>query len=180
MGILKVLRVSLSQKKFILNGLPLFALLFALVSVVMIWSESFATEKWGTYDSDPIEILSQVKDKANGDNSNYAIQDTALDGITDQQWWYDSEYKLANTLVYVKNNVHRYLQWMMYIGLSAAAILLIVQWLLMVTNALHKQWEFSEIKKNVTKIFIWVFFMTGFYYFIQLVLSLLVMLFGEG
>lgn len=171
------LRTKLKRKIFL--SLFLFVFTF-LLWFILVPSFSYAKEsKWWKYGSDPINILWEVKDKANGDTSNYYIQDTALDWVNDRQWTYERKYKIANTLTYVKDNMHKYLQWLMYIWLALATILLILQGLLMVTNATHKQWEFSNVKKNITKIFLGVFFMTGFLAVIKLVLSLVTLLIGE-
>lgn len=130
------------------------------------------------YGENPIQILDNVVEEANDD---YKIQQTALDGATDKQWAYASQYKIANTLDRLRNNISPYLQWAVYIGLSAAVILLIYNGFLMVTNSIHKEWEAAKIKKNMINIVIGVIFLTGFYFIIKLVVSLINSLFwGYG
>ena len=144
-------------------------------SVSISWS--YAQEgSWGKYGDDPMVILDTVVDKANED---YKIQQSALDGVTDQQWSYQSQYKIANTLDYLKNNLNPYIQWAIYIWLSAAVILLIYNGFLMVTNSIHKQGDMSKVKKNISYIVIGVLLLTGFYFIIQLVVSLINSLFAQ-
>lgn len=158
------------MKKFLLT----WYLLLVVLSAALSWS--FAENgTWGKYGDDPMVILDTVVDKA---NQEYKIQQTALDGITDKQWSYQSQYKIANTLDYLKNNINPYIQWAIYIGLSAAVILLIYNGFLMVTNSVHKQWDMSKVKKSITYIVIGVLLLTGFYFIMKLVVALINSLFG--
>lgn len=129
----------------------------------------------GKYGSDPIQILDTVVSEA---NDEYKIQQTALDGATDKQGAYASQYKIANTLDWLRNNINTYLQWMVYIWLSLAVILLIYNGLLMVTNAVHKEWETAKIKKNIINIAIGVIILTGFYFIIKLMVAIINAIFG--
>lgn len=132
---------------------------------------SFAqTDSRGKYGSDPIQILDTVVSEA---NDEYKIQQTALDQATDTQWAYASPYKIANTLDWFRNNINPYLQWAVYIWLSVAVILLIYNGFLMVTNAIHKEGETAKVKKNIINIVIGVIVLTGFYFIIQLAVSLI-------
>ena len=112
-------------------------------------------------------------------NQDYKIQQTALDSATDKQGSYQSQYKIANTLDWLKNNIAPYLQWMVYIGLAAATILLIYNGLLMVTNSLHGTGDITKLKKNISYIIIGVIILTGFYFIIRLVVALLSTIFGD-
>jgi len=155
------------MKKYVLCCLLLVYL------IPLFW---FAQEgSWGGYGDDPIKILDNVVREANKD---YKIQQTALDSATDKQWWYASSYKITNTLDWLRQNVNPYIQWAVYIWLSAAVILLIYNGFLMVTNAVHKEWEAAKIKKNISNIVIWVLILTWFYFIIKLAVSLINSLFG--
>ncbi len=127
------------------------------------------------YGEDPIQILDNVVSEANDD---YKIQQTALDNATDKQWAYASQYKIANTLDWFRNNINPYLQWAVYIWLSIAVILLIYNGFLMVTNAIHKEGETAKIKKNIINIVIGVIVLTGFYFIIKLMVSIINSIFG--
>lgn len=131
---------------------------------------SFAQDSRGKYGGDPIQILDTVVGEANQD---YKIQQTALDNATDKQWAYASQYKIANTLDWLRNNINPYLQRAVYVGLSVAVILLIYNGFLMVTNAAHKEGEAAKIKKNIINIVIGVIVLTGFYFIIKLAVSII-------
>lgn len=151
-----------------------------IVSIValcyMIPLLSFAaSNSRGKYGGNPIQILDNVVSES---NDEYKIQQTALDGATDKQWAYASQYKIANTLDRFRNNINPYLQWAVYIGLSVAVILLIYNGLLMVTNAIHKEGDFAKIQKNMINIVIGVIILTGFYFIIKLTVSLINSIFG--
>ncbi len=130
--------------------------------------------RWN-YGSNPIQILDNVVSEA---NDEYKIQQTALDAITDKQWAYSSQYKIANTLDWLRNNINPYLQWAVYIWLSVAVILLIYNWFLMVTNAMHNEWDMAKVKKNIINIVIGVVVLTWFYFIIRLTVSIITSIFG--
>ncbi len=134
-----------------------------------------ASENRSKYGGNPIQILDNVVSEANDD---YSIQQTSLDKATATQWAYSSQYKIANTLDRLRQNINPYIQYTVYIGLSVAVILLIYNGLLMVTNAVHKEWETAKIKKNIINILIGVLILTGFYFIIKLAVSIINSLFG--
>lgn len=129
---------------------------------------------WWTPESDPFQVLEAVKDKANED---YKIQETALDQITDETWPYSRQYKIANTLDYIRQNIYPYLQRVVYIWLVAAVILIIYNGFLMVTNWVHNQWDMTKIKKNLVNIVIWVILLTGFYFILRLMVAIITSIF---
>ncbi len=155
---------------------------FLLASYLLILSMLFVPcfaqqQSRGEYGDDPMMIVNKVVQKA---NQEYKIQQSALDGATDTQWSYQSQYKIANTLDRLKNNIAPYLQWAVYIWLSLAGILLIYNGFLMVTNSIHGAWDMSKVKKNIMYIVIGVLLLTGFYFIIRLMAALLSALFGGG
>jgi len=152
-------------------------LLAILAFSVVIPLVNFAQDssRASKYGSDPIMILDSVVDEA---NDEYKIQQTSLDNATDKQWAYSSQYKIANTLDRFRNNINPYLQRAVYIGLSLAVILLIYNGFLMVTNAVHKEWEIAKIKKNIMNIVIGVVILTGFYFIIKLAVAIINSIFG--
>ncbi|MFA7717927.1 MAG: hypothetical protein WC875_04390 [Candidatus Absconditabacterales bacterium] len=130
---------------------------------------------WGDYGDDPITVLDRVKEESNED---YKIQQTALNGVTDTQGAYQSDYKIANTLDRLRNNINPYLQRAVYIGLTIAVILLIYNGFLMVTNSLHKEGDMDKTKKRIKYILIGVILLTGFYFIIKLAVSIINSIFG--
>lgn len=155
------------MKKFVL-------LLFylSLISPCLAFAQEWS---WWRYGSDPISILDNVVTEA---NQGQAIQQTALDGITDQQGSFAKTYKIANTLDWLRNNINPYLQRAVYIWLAVAVILLIYNGFLMVTNALHGEWDMAKLKKKFIYIVVGVLLLTGFYFIIKLVVGLINSLFG--
>lgn len=135
-----------------------------------------ATNSWGSRGTDSIQILDKVNDEA---NESYAIQETALDWVTDSQWAYSLNYKISNTLDYFRQNMHPYIQRVAYIWLVLATISLIYLWFLLVTWTFHKEWELSSIKKKLMNIVIWVVLLTGFYFVVKLIVAIITTTFGD-
>lgn len=150
------------MKKFIIT-------ILALCYVLPLLSFAQTDTRW-QYGNDPISILDNVVRDANED---VRVQQTSLDNATDKEWAYASQYKITNTLDWLRNNINPYLQWAVYIWLSIAVILLIYNGFLMVTNAVHKEGETAKIKKNIINIVIGVIILTGFYFIIKLATSII-------
>lgn len=127
------------------------------------------------YGNTPIQILDTVVDKANKD---FQIQETALDNATSLQSQYSNQwYQITSTLDRVRLNIYPYLQRAVYVGLSVAVILLIYNGFLMVTNAIHKEWDITKVKTNIFNIIIWVIILTGFYFIIRLAAAIITSIF---
>ena len=143
--------------------------LFWFIIAISLISAFVFAQRWSrwSYGSTPIDILDKVAGNANTDKST-RVQNTAFDAITDK-WWYQKEYKIANTLDWIRNNINPYLQRVVYVGLALAVILLIYNWLLMVTNSLHGQWDIAKVKKNMINILIGVLILTWFYLIMKIV-----------
>ena len=143
--------------------------IMAICYVLPLFSFAQDDSRW-KYGGNPIQILKNVVSEANDD---YKIQETVLDEVTDTLWTYSPNYKLANTLDWLRKNINPYIQYAVYIWLSVAVILLIYNGLLMVTNSLHGEWEFAKVKKNIINIVIGVIILTWFYFIIKLTVSLI-------
>lgn len=123
------------------------------------------------FGSSPLEILDNVTDRANPANDR--IQDTALDNVTHSEWSYPFAYRLANTFDSIRRRSAPYLDWMFYIGLSVAVILLIWQWFQLVIGK-----TFADIRKPITNIVVGVVVLTGVYLMIKLVTSVVALIFN--
>jgi len=146
---------------------------------ILLWSWSVYAEqesRWGYWDS-PIDVLDRVVGEANKD---IQFQETALDDITDKEWWFSSQYKISNTLDYLRINIAPYLQRAVYIWLIVAVILIVYNWFLMVTHTVNKEGDFGKIKTRIWYIAIGVLLLTGFYAIIKLVVGLINSIFGTG
>lgn len=124
-----------------------------------------------SYWNTPLTILDGVAARVNS-SENGRIQDNALNDITSLQWQYASEYKITNTLDALRVQITPYLQWIMYIGLSIAVILIIYNGFLMVTDGLHGSGNFEATKKRLINIALGVWLLTGFYVIITLILAI--------
>jgi hypothetical protein len=128
------------------------------------------------YGANPVDILDTVADKANED---YYISESKFNDISSQTEQYDANpnHRITNTLYTLKNKIHPYLQRTLYLGLTAATILLIYNGFLLVTNGIHEQGEFSKIKGNLIPIGIGVIILTGFYFLLDLIIAIMNFLF---
>ena len=153
-----------------------FLVLFYWIFGILFFSFVGATNSRGSWGTDSTQILEKVNDKA---NETYAIQETALDGVTDGQGSYSLNYKISNTLDYFRKNMHPYLQWIAYIGLVLATISIIYLGFLLVTWNFHKEWELSSIKKKLINVVIWVVLLTGFYFVVKLIVSVVTAVFWD-
>lgn len=99
------------------------------------------------------------------------IQDTVVNDISNIQWQYASEYKIANTLDSIRMQIAPYIQRTMYIGLSLAVLAIIYNGFLMVTNSIHGNGTWEKVKSRIINICIGVWLLTWFYVVIQLLLA---------
>ncbi|HPC34178.1 MAG TPA: hypothetical protein PLP73_00825 [Candidatus Absconditabacterales bacterium] len=158
--------------KFLKHTLSIF-----LFSIVMIGTSLAQHGKWGDYGSNPMQIFNTFVDNAN-DEGNYNIQETALDGVTDQQGGYARSFKITNTLDYIRNNLDPYIQRAIYVGLVLAVIAVIYLGFLLVTNAVHKEGDWTKIKTKIGYVVMGVLLLGGFYFIIKVMVALITSLFG--
>jgi len=146
--------------------------LFIICSILSPIFPVQSKEGWN-FDSDsPFGLVSQVQDEANKDD---AIQNTKLNHVTSKfsecDWIApDSRFTLTRTLCSIKANIKDYLQYVMYIGLTAATILIIRNGFKIVT-APDQGKQMEKFKKNLLYIVIWVFLLIWFYYIIDIFVS---------
>lgn len=145
--------------------------LFGLSGLGFVYAQK---SKRGDFGHSPVEILDEVVADANDDRA-YSVQDTQLDGV--DAW--PGRYRIYNTLQWIRKNISPYLQWAVYIWLTAAVILLIFNGLRMVTTGLHDSGKIEQIKKNIVNIVIWVLLLTGFYIIFKLIIALINAVFAQ-
>ena len=99
----------------------LLIVIFAVLPVLNINAE------WN-FQNSPVGIVDEVKTKANKKTST-EIQNTDLDAVTSKtdkcDISVDSRFTLTRTLCYIQENIKDYLQYIMWLGLTAATIILI-------------------------------------------------------
>jgi len=155
-----------------IKTIKLFILSFVVFS--LIWVSLAQNGRWWDRWSDPMQIFESIVDEA---NEWSAIQETALDWVTDLEWWYSREFKISNTLDYIRKNLDPYLQWAIYIWLVLATIALIYSGFLLVTHWLHKQWDWTKVKTNIMYTLLWVLLLSGFYFIIKVMVALITSIF---
>ena len=128
----------------------------------------------GKWSGNPMETLSDMMDDANV--WHYKIQDTALNGISDEDREYPAAFKISNTLTYLKNNIDPYLQWAIYIWLAGATVALIYMWFLLVTNSVTWAGDLSKLKSRIFYVMIGVLVLTGFYALMKLIVAVINMI----
>lgn len=122
---------------------------------------------YGGKNSTPEQVLDRVVD-----NTKTNIVESKFDNIYKQGWTQFRWTKIANTLDQVRENVSFYLNWIVFLGLSAATILIVYNWILLMTTPISGDQKIKVIE-NIKHIAIWIVAMTGFYFLIRIVLSIL-------
>jgi hypothetical protein len=113
------------------------------------------------------KVLDQVVN-----NSDKRIIESPLDEVTRIEGQFDSDSRISNTLDSLRQNLSQYLNWILFLGLSGATILIVYNGLLMVTTPLT--WDqLEKVKKRLINILVWVLVMTGFYFIIKVTLSIM-------
>lgn len=145
----------------------LFWAIFLLVSPCYI--EAAGTTNifnWGATD-----LLDEIyKDQKKDDT----VQETAIDHVNSVSCNEPSVgdgFTISRTLCYIKQEMHNYLQYVVYIGLSAAVIFLIWNGLKIITSS-NKETQMWEFKKNLKKLIIWVVILVAFYAIIEIFVSI--------
>ena len=131
------------------------------------------------FNQNPVRTLDTFHDKANN-NLGDRVQRTDLDTISSgpcKELSVDGRFTITRTLCNIKASIWDYLQYIMYIGLAAATILLIWNWFKLVTSS-DREKQIWTFKKNLIYIIIWVVLLVAFYFIIDVFVSL-VNLVGE-
>ncbi len=123
---------------------------------ISLWEDTGPTKRWSE-NSKPIKVLDEVRNKD-------WVQDTQLDNVQ----WRDVE----STLESVRREVGYYINWAVFIWLSVSVILIIYNWLLLITTSMNES-VLWKVKTRLLYLWIWVLVLTWFYIIIQVVMSLL-------
>ncbi len=138
-------------------------ILFVLLSFCLIffWTSNVLASSWGT--DNPNKIIDWLKDSK--------IQSTALSWV----WWKQHQW-IETTLTKIKWDSTGYIQWLWFIWLSIALILIIYNGMLLLWNF---TWEdkLSKVKKRFLSLILWVIVLTSWYIIIKLVMSLISQIF---
>lgn len=153
----------------------LLSLCFWLLLGGGIFAQEATNHWWVQRGNSPEEITATIADRANED---LKIQDTKFDKINNKGS-YGKNYQITNTLERIRKNIQPYLQWMLYIGLTGATILLIWNGFKLVTNSVMSGGDMKTVKGNIQTILIGVIIMTSFLVLIKLVMAIMNMFFGS-
>ena len=155
---LSFIQIFNKMKKLIL-ACWVFLSLFAMPLMSEAFASSSLNSKRVSADWSPKQLVESVHTIANKD---FQIQQTKLDGI-ESRW----KYKITSTLEYIRKNIFPYIQWIVFIGLSIGAIMLIWNGFKLVTQSVSGD-KVAEIKKDIQSVLIGVVILTSFLIIIRL------------
>jgi len=111
----------------------------------------------GSWDQDPEALLHDMKSD---------VQDTAIQKTVNGRWNWVNE-----TLKNVKTGSMWYVQWLAYIWLSAAFLLIIYNWIIVLGNFGDEN-KLAKSKKRFMSLLIWVTLVVGASSVIYLIVSI--------
>jgi len=112
------------------------------------------------WDSDPVGVLNELKDPD--------VQRTALDNTVGvgTKW-------VTNTLTAIKQASGGYLQWIAYLGLWIALILILYNGIMLLISGITGSDEMWKFKKRFVSLVLWVVILTSGYLIIKFVVSII-------
>jgi len=125
-----------------------------LFSILLLFIPFFSFA--GSWEQSPGWVVDDLKS---------SVQDTNLQNQIPWQWVW-----ITDSLEWVKKWSWWYLQWLAYIWLSAALLLIIYNWILILANFWEEN-KLSKAKKRFMSLIIWVVLVTSAYVIIKLVVS---------
>jgi len=151
-----------SMIKFYYGLIGLFSTMVLLISPCM-GADVFS---WGA-----TNLLDEIYRDQKVDDT---VQETAVDHISSNscnELWLDKRFTISWTLCYIKQSMHHYLQYIVYIGLSAAVIFLIWNGFKLITSS-DREKEMGNFTKNLKYLIIWVILLVAFYAIIEIFTSI--------
>lgn len=149
-------------------GMKLLVKIFLSCMSGILVSVSLAQD-WGVYDQNtqPIEIVDAIVQK---ENQSTKVITTKLDQVQQDQS-FGAENKISGTLESVRKNLANYLEWFVFIGMTAAVVLIIYNGILLVMNPVS--WDdLKKIQKKLLYIIVGVLMMTWFYFILKVLLNI--------
>ncbi len=161
--------------------------IYLLISLFILWGLTFPmclaqngddgewngakTSDWN-FNQSPTMVLEAVKHNANKYKSEQ-VQNTQYDNIQSNcgELWVDSRFTITRTLCNIKEHSKSYLQYVIFIWLTLATILIIRNWFKLVTSP--DRWkEIKNFQKNIIYIVIGVALILSFYWILDIFVSL--------
>lgn len=125
------------------------------------------SRRWGW---DPIQLMDEFN---HGIRRDGELRYTALDDINPSQWTYAYPYRITNTFDAIRQQIHPYIQWIFYLGLSFGVIGIVYNGFLMVTKPFGSDGDLEKVKGRIMSIVKWVMILSGVYLIIQALLSVI-------
>ena len=155
-------------------------LLFIFSLFAISTMQTFASSSAASLSNDtPENFLNRIVQTS---NSNFKSQKTQLDDVSATSTWAPwSKYKITSTLGNISMQIEPYLQWLTFIGLTGAVILLMRNGFKLVTNSsgMVDGWDIKTVKENIQNIIIGVVILTWFVAIIKIVVWLLNFFFSK-
>ena len=121
--------------------------------------------RWCYNDSPPLDVLDDLV-------KNDSVIQTELDAVTtaEQRYW-NPWLKISETANSVRTNISVYLQWIAFIGLTWAVILIMYNWIRLMFSPLSPD-QAAWVKKRLLYILFGVLLLTWFYFLLSIFLSI--------
>jgi len=126
-----------------------------LLALICLFSLSFSFSS--SWEWTPDQIIDEMKSK---------VQDTKMDNAIPWQWAWIKE-----SLQWVKSGTTGYIQWMWYIWLTFAVLLIIYNGIIILWN-FGEENKLAKSKKRLLSIVVWVVVLTSAYFIINFVVGL--------
>lgn len=130
-------------------------IVYVLIIFFLNINFSFSSQDWSDAGTDPKWIIDAVQSD---------VQDTELDNVG-----WDWVYWVLDSL---RQNVWPYINWIVFIGLSVAVILIIYNWILLITQSMDES-VLWKVKTRITYLVFWVIILTWFYFILAIVWSII-------
>ena len=171
------------MKKIIYLSISLLIVSVLLLSVSMAQEGAGQRKSWDRENKQsternliqsPVGLLETVKHNANKYKSE-EVQNTPLDNTNslvcnESLWWAKRSFTITRTLCNIKLNMKPYLQYIIYIWLTAATILIIRNWFLLVVSP-DRSKQIKTFQKNILYIIIGVALILSFYRILDIFVS---------
>lgn len=154
-------------------------IIIAFISYIFVSLCFSYAQEWrrGNRWSSPFQVFTNVVGEANSNWSD-SIQETLFDGITDLEWSFPREYKITNTLDYVRQHISPLVQWAVYVWFVVSTTWLIICGFLLVTGWISKSSWFEKVKWKIINALLGIFVLSWFYLLIKLMVWLINTFFG--
>jgi len=148
------------------------------LSALLLYCFSYAQEwRWSNWWATPLQVFENVVSETNEWHDK--IQQTAIDGITDLEWSYSRQFKISNTLDYIRRHIGPYIQRVVYIWLILSTTWLVICGFILVTWWVWKSGWFDKVKWRIVSALLWVFTLSWFYIIIKFMMWIINTFFWE-